>query len=217
MHIIKSGVTLINNDEENMFCENCGTKIPDNSSFCEECGQKVSSYMENETKISESKTNEENLNIKKEPNATRQRGSVPPVMRSTSTLKPSDHSREETNLRQASEPYAKETEPRKPSVNYEKEMVGRQHSNINRPVSDKLENNKTNSQSADIISFGQYVWMIFLVGIPILNIILLLKWGFNKKKPNKSNFAKALLFYYLIAVIIYVAYIYLWLKATSSI
>ena len=24
-----------------MFCENCGSKIPDNSAFCEECGAKV--------------------------------------------------------------------------------------------------------------------------------------------------------------------------------
>lgn len=201
-----------------MFCENCGIKLPDNSSFCEECGQKVSSYMENETKISESKTNEENFNIKKEPNSTRQRGSVPPVMRSTSPLKPFDHSREETNPRQTSEPYVKETEPRQPPETYEKEMARRQHSTINRPVPDRHEYNKTNNQAADIISFGQYVWMIFLSGIPIVNIILFVKWGFFKKQnPNKSNFAKALLFYYLIAVIIYVAYIYLWLKATSSI
>ncbi len=199
-----------------MFCENCGTKLPDNSSFCEECGQKVS-LMENETKISESKINEENFNNKKEPGSTRQRGSVPPVMRSASPLKPSDHSGEETKFRQTSEPYVKETAPRQPSETYEKEMARRQNSNINRPVSNKHEYNKTNCQDVDIISFGQYVWMIFLAGIPVLNIILLLKWGFNKKKPNKSNFAKALLFYYLIAVIIYVAYIYLWLKATSSI
>lgn len=195
-----------------MFCENCGTKLPDNSSFCEECGHKVS-LMENETNI-----NEENLNIKKKSSSTGQRGSVPPVMRSTSPRQPSDHSREETNPRQTSEPFGKETAPRQPSETYDKEMATRQHSTINRPVSDRFEYNKTNYQGADIISFGQYVWMIFLAGIPIVNIILFVKWGFFKKQsPNKSNFAKALLFYYLIAVIIYVAYIYLWLKATSSI
>lgn len=182
-----------------MFCENCGTKILDNSSFCEECGNKVS-FLENETKI-----NEENLNKKKESSSNKQRGSVPPVMRTTTP-------------RQPSEPYAKEAAPRRPSETYEKEMSRQQHSTINRPVSDKLEYNKTSYPGADIISFGQYVFMIFLSGIPIINIILFVKWGFfNKQKPNKSNFAKALLFYYAIAVIIYVAYIYLWLKATSSI
>ena len=200
-----------------MFCENCGTKLLENSSFCEECGNKVS-FLDNETKGNESIINEENFNIKKEPGLTRQRGPVPPALRPTPPRQPSEHSGGVTKPRQPSEPNGKETAPRRPSETYDKEMARQQHSTINRPVSDKLEYNKTNYPGADIISFGQYVFMIFLSGIPIVNIILFVKWGFfNKQSPNKSNFAKALLFYYLIAVIIYVAYIYLWLKATSSI
>lgn len=194
-----------------MFCENCGAKIHENSSFCEECGHKVS-YLENETKI-----NEENFNKKKELSSTSLRGPVPPAMRPTPPRKPSEHTEEETKPRQPSESYVKETVPRRPSETYEKEMAKRQHSTINRQVSDRFEN-KNNYQAVDIISFGQYVLMIFLSGIPIVNIILFVKWGFfNKQSPNKSNFAKALLFYYAIAAIIYVAYIWLWLKATSSI
>ncbi len=77
--------------------------------------------------------------------------------------------------------------------------------------------NGNRREPVDIISFGQYALMIFISGIPFLNIILMIKWALNKQKPNKSNFAKALLFYYLIAVIIWAAYIWLWLKATSSI
>ncbi len=195
-----------------MFCENCGTKLPDNSSFCEECGHKVS-FIENETNI-----NEENLSMKKESGQSGQRGAVPPVMRPSQPLKSSEKNGEETKPRQASEQHAKETIPRRPSQTYEKEMEKRRHSTVNRPTSDRFEDNKTVYQGADIIGFGQYVLMIFLSGIPIINIILFVKWGFfNKKTPNKSNFAKALLFYYLIAVIIYIAYIYLWLKGTSSI
>ena len=169
-----------------MFCENCGTQLPDNTAFCSECGYKVS-FKESETKINELRS-------------TGQRGPVPPVKR------PTEH-------RQPSELYGKEATPRRPSEPYEKRSEPR-----NKPVSDRSEYNKTDYQGADIISFGQYVLMIFLAGIPIINIILLLKWGFSaKQNPNKRNFAKALLFYYLIAVIIYVAYILLWLKATSSI
>ena len=140
-----------------MFCENCGTQLPDNSVFCSECGSKISL--------------EENQ---------RQRGPVPPVMRQTAP-------------RQPSEPYRRENEPRQSSESYA-------------------------GGAPDIIGLGQYILMIFLTGIPIVNIILLVKWGFfNKQKPNKSNFAKALLFYYLIAVIIYVLYIRLWLSVTSGI
>ena len=183
-----------------MFCENCGTKIPDNSSFCEECGNKVS-FLENETNI-----NEENLNKKRESGSNLQRGSVPPVMRTTTPRQPSESYGKRAVPRQPSEPYGKEAVPRQPSKPYGRET---------RPLK---PSESYIGGTADIISFGQYVFMIVLSGIPIVNIILFVKWGFfNKQSPNKSNFAKALLFYYLIAVIIYVAYIYLWLKATSSI
>ena len=153
-----------------MFCENCGTQLPDNSVFCSECGSKISL--------------EENQ---------RQRGPVPPVMRQTAP-------------RQPSEPYRRDSTPRQPSEQYRSEGAPRQSSE------------SYAGGAADIIGLGQYILMIFLTGIPIVNIILLVKWGFfNKQKPNKSNFAKALLFYYLIAVIIYVLYIRLWLSVTSGI
>lgn len=153
-----------------MFCENCGTQLPDNSVFCSECGSKISL--------------EENQ---------RQRGPVPPVMRQTAPRQPSEPYRRDSTPRQPSEPYRSEGAPRQPSESYA-------------------------GGAPDIIGLGQYILMIFLTGIPIVNIILLVKWGFfNKQKPNKSNFAKALLFYYLIAVIIYVLYIRLWLSVTSGI
>lgn len=153
-----------------MFCENCGTQLPDNSVFCSECGSKISL--------------EENQ---------RQRGPVPPVMRQTAPRQPSEPYRRDSTPRQPSEPYRSEGAPRQSSESYA-------------------------GGAADIIGLGQYILMIFLTGIPIVNIILLVKWGFfNKQKPNKSNFAKALLFYYLIAVIIYVLYIRLWLSVTSGI
>lgn len=194
-----------------MFCENCGKQVDKDSSFCEECGNKVS-FLEDETQIKK-----ENLNIKKESGSKGQRGPVPPVMRPTSSSQPSRSNREETNIYQPSEPYEKQTKPRQPSETYEKQMANRQPITISKPVSDGFEYNRTNSQAVDIIGFGQYVFMIFISSIPIINIILLLKWALNKQKPNKGNFAKALLFYYFIAVIFYIAYIWLWLKATSSI
>ena len=183
-----------------MFCENCGIQLPDDSAFCSECGSKIS-FAGNETRI-----NEESINTSSEPGFQGQRGPVPPVMRQRLPQQPSEPYRRETSPRQPSEPYGKETSSRQPSESYRKEAAPR------------LPSESYVSGAADIIGFGQYILMIFLAGIPIINIILLVKWGFfNKQKPNKSNFAKALLFYYLIAVLIYAAYIWLWLKATSSI
>ena len=112
----------------------------------------------------------------------------------------------QTAPRQPSEPYRRDSTPRQPSEPYRSEGAPRQSSE------------SYVGGAPDIIGLGQYILMIFLTGIPIVNIILLVKWGFfNKQKPNKSNFAKALLFYYLIAVIIYVLYIRLWLSVTSGI
>ena len=174
-----------------MFCENCGTQLPDNSVFCSECGSKIS-LEENQTQIYE-----EDIKPSNEPGSQRHRGPVPPVMRQAAPRQPSEPYAKEAaprqTPRQPSEPYRRENEPRQSSESYA-------------------------GGAPDIIGLGQYILMIFLTGIPIVNIILLIKWGFfNKQKPNKSNFAKALLFYYLIAVIIYVLYIRLWLSVTSGI
>lgn len=186
-----------------MFCENCGTQLPDDSAFCSECGSKISSSG------NETQTNEESINISNESGTQGQRGAVPPVMRQTAPRQPAAPYGKETAMRQAprqpAEPYRRETTPRRPFEPYRRETGLRQTSE------------SYMGGTADIISFGQYVGMIFLAGIPIINIILLIKWGLNKQKPNKSNFAKALLFYYLIAVIIYALYIRLWLKVTSGI
>lgn len=182
-----------------MFCENCGTQFPDDSAFCSECGSKISSSG------NETQTNEESINISNESGTQGQRGAVPPVMRQSAPRQPPEPYRKEAAPRQPTEPYRRETSPRQPFEPYRRETGLRQTSE------------SYMGGTADIISFGQYVGMIFLAGIPIINIILLIKWGLNKQKPNKSNFAKALLFYYLIAVIIYALYIRLWLKVTSGI
>lgn len=179
-----------------MFCENCGTQVADDSAFCQECGSKVT-FTKNETQI-----NEESINISKKPGSQGQRGPVPPVMRQTALRQPAP--------KQPSEPYGREPSsgqaPKQPSEPYRKEASPRQPSE------------SYMGKAVDIIGIGQYMLMIFLACIPIINIILLVKWGFFiKQKPNKSNFAKALLFYYLIAVIIYVLYIRLWLSVTSGI
>lgn len=156
-----------------MFCENCGTQLPDDSKFCTGCGSKVSSSGHEKTKG--------------------QRGPVPPVMRQTIPQYPTESYENLMENRQPSNYHEKETPNGQPAESY---MSG----------------------AVDIISFGKYVLMIFLAGIPIINIILFVKWGFfSKEKPNRKNFARALLFYYFIAVIIYIAYVWLWLKATSSI
>ncbi|WP_059173172.1 hypothetical protein [Bacillus sp. FJAT-27445] len=51
------------------------------------------------------------------------------------------------------------------------------------------------------LSVGKWFWTIFLLGIPIVNFILLLVWGFGPDSPRK-NFSLAVLLYSLIAIIL---------------
>ncbi len=197
-----------------MFCENCGKQLEKDSAFCQECGSKVEFTGEEaqikeasieETQIKERQRSEEGNKISDGPatlDQRGQRGPVPPAMRQTRPQQPAKAYREEAVPRQPAEPY---------------KAIQRQEADPYRREEAFQTSESCRGGTADIIGFGQYIFMIFISWIPIINIILLLKWASNKQKPNKGNFAKAMLFYYLLAVIIYLAYIWLWLKATGSI
>ncbi|MCQ6280448.1 hypothetical protein [Bacillus sp. EB600] len=57
------------------------------------------------------------------------------------------------------------------------------------------------AQGKNQLSVGQWFWTIFLLGIPLVNLILLLVWGFGAPNPRK-NFSLATLIYVLIGIII---------------
>ena len=65
----------------------------------------------------------------------------------------------------------------------------------------ELESNK---QNPPIIKTGEWVASKFLLLIPVINIIFLFIWAFNKaENKNKSNWAKATLIVYVLRVFIY--------------
>ena len=182
-----------------MFCENCGTQLPDDSVFCSECGSKIVSVG------NESGIDIDSINTNNESGYREQRGPVPPVMRQMATHQPSEPYRKESIPRQPPEPYRRKSTPQQPSEPYRKEAYPQE------PSESYI------GASADIIGVGRYILMIFFAWIPIVNFILLISWSFNKQKPNKSNFAKAMLVYNILALIVYVLYIRLWLSVTSGI
>lgn len=60
--------------------------------------------------------------------------------------------------------------------------------------------------AGEVLGVGQYIGIFLLMGIPILRIILLFKWGFGRfVNPNKRNFARAALILFLVALLISVA------------
>ena len=67
-----------------------------------------------------------------------------------------------------------------------------------------MESN-TNKENVSVVSTGEWVASKFLLLIPIVNIIFLLVWAFNKSEnKNKSNWAKATLIVYVLRVFIYI-------------
>ena len=62
----------------------------------------------------------------------------------------------------------------------------------------------TNRENTPIVSTGEWVASKFLLLIPVVNIIFLFIWAFNKaENKNKSNWAKATLIVYILRVFIY--------------
>lgn len=53
------------------------------------------------------------------------------------------------------------------------------------------------------MTFGQYVGTFFIIGIPGVNVIMLLIWAFgNKTNLNKSRLCKAILLWSIILIVL---------------
>lgn len=54
---------------------------------------------------------------------------------------------------------------------------------------------------SDDVSMGEWMWSLFLLGIPIVNLIMMLVWAFGGgTKPSKANYCKAMLLWMLIGI-----------------
>ncbi|PQP81471.1 hypothetical protein C0Q44_22850 [Paenibacillus sp. PCH8] len=57
---------------------------------------------------------------------------------------------------------------------------------------------------------------LFLMMIPIVNIIMLFVWAFGDSNPSKANYAKAALLWAAIGIVIYILIMVLGLTAVLS-
>jgi len=78
----------------------------------------------------------------------------------------------------------------------------------------ELDANKENEK---VVSTGEWVASKFILFIPIVNIIFLFIWAFNKSEnKNKSNWAKATLIVYVLRVFIYILIILMFFSFFTS-
>lgn len=66
------------------------------------------------------------------------------------------------------------------------------------------------------VSFGSWMLTLFLMMIPIVNIIMLFVWAFGNSNPSKANYAKAALLWAAIGLVIYILIAVLGLAAFLS-
>ncbi len=58
-------------------------------------------------------------------------------------------------------------------------------------------------QTAAIVGLGDWFVSILVTSIPIVNIIILLVWAFSSgTNPNKANWAKAMLLWALVGIVV---------------
>lgn len=51
------------------------------------------------------------------------------------------------------------------------------------------------------VSMGEWMWTMLVLGIPVVNLILMLVWAFGGgTKPSKANYCKAMLLWMVISV-----------------
>ena len=71
-------------------------------------------------------------------------------------------------------------------------------------VENKVNTNTIINRNSDTISVGEWFWTLFVMTIPIVNIIMAFVWGFSgNTKISKANFFKAYLLWILVAFILY--------------
>ncbi|PYE50295.1 hypothetical protein HUB98_00700 [Paenibacillus barcinonensis] len=66
------------------------------------------------------------------------------------------------------------------------------------------------------VSFGSWMLTLFLMMIPLVNLIMLFVWAFGGSNPSKANYAKATLMWALIGIVIYIILIVLGISAEFS-
>lgn len=57
------------------------------------------------------------------------------------------------------------------------------------------------------LSVGQWILTIFLLAIPVINIIMLFVWAFGGNKDERENFAKASLIWMLLGFLMIVFFV----------
>lgn len=62
--------------------------------------------------------------------------------------------------------------------------------------------------TAEVISFGEWVWSLLLCFVPLVNLIMLIIWSTTSEtNPNKQNFARAMLIWTVVGIVFSIVFL----------
>lgn len=68
------------------------------------------------------------------------------------------------------------------------------------------------------VSTGEWMWTILVSGIPVIGLIMLFVWAFNKSEnPSKANWAKASLVWMAIMFVLMIIFFSIFINTISNI
>jgi hypothetical protein len=60
------------------------------------------------------------------------------------------------------------------------------------------------NQGSPTISMGEWIITLIILAIPLVNIIMLLVWGFSgTTNPSKRNYCRAVLIFFVVGIVLF--------------
>lgn len=72
----------------------------------------------------------------------------------------------------------------------------------NRPLTDARNYSRPYQAAPDNANTGKWFWSLLLLCIPIVGLVMLFVWGFGNDVDKRRNFARAILLWYLVGVVV---------------
>ena len=69
-------------------------------------------------------------------------------------------------------------------------------------IPEPIVSDSKDMEQAPVVKMSEWIWSTFLTFIPIVNLVVLIIWGFGADtNPNKKNFSRAMLIWTIIGLI----------------
>ena len=187
-----------------MYCENCGSQMPDGSKFCISCGAKV----ENREDLQEGSVQETAASMDNAAASVLEDPVPQPILPQPVPTPPA-----------ASQPVqtAQTVQTQQTPPAYSQTATNQNYQQPVQPVSSQQQAAPQQvifrkPAATTPLPVWKFIGIFLLMGIPILNIVMIFVWSFGHScNQNTKNYARAILILWVIAIVfVIVGYFTIW-------